>query len=144
MSDPITIPVLQVTQSRLRTEGTMDTTREIYNLILFPFDKFDAGPVNDRIMRDYVYSRCKASSKIEVIGHTDVVGMYDHNQKLSTNRANAVKQGINKQTGGLYNQLDSKGVGEEDPLYTNELPEGRFYNRTVQVTVRTPLSEYED
>lgn len=144
MSDPITIPVLQVTQSRLRTEGTMDTTREIYNLILFPFDKFDAGPVNDRIMRDYVYSRCKASSKIEVIGHTDVVGMYDHNQKLSTNRANAVREGINKQTAGKYNQLDYKGVGEEDPLYTNELPEGRFYNRTVQVTVRTPLSEYEE
>lgn len=142
-SDPITIPVLQVTQSRLRTEGTLDTTREIYNLILFPFDRYDAGPVNERIMRDYVYSRCKPTSKIEVIGHTDVVGMYDHNMKLSGNRANSVKQGINKETSGKYNQLDSRGVGEEDPLYTNQLPEGRFYNRTVQVTIRTPLSEYE-
>ncbi|GAB1371515.1 hypothetical protein MASR1M45_15770 [Candidatus Kapaibacterium sp.] len=142
-SDPINIPILQVTQSRLRTEGTMDTTREIYNLILFPFDKYDAGPVNERIMRDYVYSRCKPSSKIEVIGHTDIVGMYDHNMKLSTNRSNSVKNGINKETSGKYNQLNSKGVGEEDPLYTNDFPEGRFYNRTVQVIVRTPLSEYE-
>ena len=143
MSDPVNIPVLQVTQSRLRTEGTMDTTREIYNLILFPFDRFDPGERNERIMRDYVYSRCRPSSKIEVIGHTDIVGMYDHNMKLSNNRANSVKQGINKETKSTYNQLNSKGVGEEDPLYTNELPEGRFYNRTVQVIVRTPLSEYE-
>ncbi|MFA7627307.1 MAG: OmpA family protein, partial [Candidatus Kapaibacterium sp.] len=143
-SDPVEIPVMQVTQSRLRTEGTMDTTREIYNLILFPFNRFDAGPLNERIMRDYVYSRCRPTSKIEVIGHTDVVGMYDHNMKLSKNRANAVRQGINKETGGNYNQLIDKGVGEEDPLYTNDLPEGRFYNRTVQVTVRTPLSEYEE
>jgi outer membrane protein OmpA-like peptidoglycan-associated protein len=143
-SDPIDIPVLQVTQSRLRTEGTMDTTREIYNLILFPFDRYDAGPLNERIMRDYVYSRCKPSSKIEVIGHTDIVGMYDHNMKLSNNRSNEVKKGIDKQTGSKYNSLNQKGVGEEDPLYTNDLPEGRFYNRTVQVIVRTPLSEYED
>lgn len=143
-SDPVDIPVMQVTQSRLRTEGTMDTTREIYNLILFPFNRFDAGPLNERIMRDYVYSRCRPSSKIEVIGHTDVVGMYDHNMKLSNNRAGEVKKGIDKQTGSKYNQLNSKGVGEEDPLYTNELPEGRFYNRTVQVIVRTPLSEYEE
>jgi outer membrane protein OmpA-like peptidoglycan-associated protein/Tol biopolymer transport system component len=143
-SDPINIPVLQVTQSRLKVEGTVDTTREIYNLILFPFDRFDAGPINERIMKDYVYSRCRPSSKIEVIGHTDVVGMYDHNMKLSGKRAFAVRDGINKVTGGKYNQLVDKGVGEEDPLYTNELPEGRFYNRTVQVTVRTPLSEYEE
>ncbi len=144
MSDPIDIPVLQVTQSRLKVEGTVDTTREIYNLILFPFDRHDAGPVNERIMRDYVYSRCRPSSKIEVIGHTDIVGMYDHNMKLSTRRSASVKDGINKVTGGKYNELNSKGVGEEDPLYTNDLPEGRFYNRTVQVIVRTPLSEYED
>ncbi|MBX3042800.1 MAG: PD40 domain-containing protein [Candidatus Kapabacteria bacterium] len=143
-SDEVDIPVLQVTQSRLRTEGTMDTTREIYNLILFPFDSDNAGPLNERIMRDYVYSRCRPTSKIEVIGHTDVVGMYDHNMKLSTRRANSVQNGINKETKSTYNQLNSKGVGEEDPLYTNDLPEGRFYNRTVQVIVRTPLSEYED
>ncbi|PKL84554.1 MAG: hypothetical protein CVV22_12495 [Ignavibacteriae bacterium HGW-Ignavibacteriae-1] len=142
-SDPVTIPVMQVSSTRMVTEGTIDTTRETYNLILFPFDSDNAGPINSRIMQEYVYERCRPSSVIDVIGHTDVVGMYDHNKKLSERRSETVRQGINKQTGGKYNTLTSNGVGEEDPLYSNDLPEGRFYNRTVQVIVRTPLTEYE-
>lgn len=142
-SDPVTIPVMQVSSTRMVTEGTIDTTRETYNLILFPFDSDNAGPINSRIMEEYVYERCRTSSVIEVIGHTDIVGMYDHNKKLSGRRSDFVKQGINKQTGGKYSSLSSNGVGEEDPLYSNDLPEGRFYNRTVQVIVRTPLTEYE-
>jgi len=49
-----------------------------------------------------------------------------------------------KKTTKNYGQLDSKGVGEDEALYTNDLPEGRFYNRTVQVVIRTPLSEFEN
>lgn len=143
MSDPVTIPVMQISSTRMITEGTVDTTRETYNLILFPFDQSDAGPINNRIMNEYVYERCRPTSVIEVIGHTDIVGMYDHNKRLSERRSATVREGINKRTGGKYSSLSSKGVGEEDPLYTNDLPEGRFYNRTVQVIVRTPLSEYE-
>jgi hypothetical protein len=30
-------------------------------------------------------------------------------------------------------------VGETMPLYDNELPEGRFYSRTVNVIVETPV-----
>ncbi|HOK14686.1 MAG TPA: OmpA family protein, partial [Candidatus Kapabacteria bacterium] len=116
---------------------------ERYNLILFPFNSAEAGETNNRIMREYVYDRVKPTSVAEVIGHTDVVGLFDHNQKLSERRAETVRQGIIKATGGRFASLSSKGVGEDDPLYTNDLPEGRFYNRTVQVVIRTPVSEYE-
>lgn len=138
-SDPISIPVLQISTDKMRIESTADSTREIYNLILFPFDKSDAGAINERIMNDYVYGRVFPTSAVEVVGHTDVVGMYDHNKKLSDRRSEYVKSGINKKSGGKYGSLTSRGVGEEDPLYTNDLPEGRFYNRTVQVLVKTPL-----
>ena len=75
-------------------------------------------PINERILNDYVYQRVYPSSYVEVTGHTDVVGMYDHNKKLSENRSKTVRDGINKKSSGKYGSLNSKGVGEEDPLYT--------------------------
>ena len=138
-SDPITIPVMQVTTEKKRVERIKDTTIERYSLILFPFDRSDAGPLNERIMRDYVYNRCKPNSLVEVIGHTDVVGLYEHNQKLSERRSNTVYKDIKKYTKGKVGKLTVYGVGEDEPLYDNSLPEGRFYNRTVQVIIRTPI-----
>lgn len=142
-SDPITIPVMQVTTTEKMVEKLNDITVERYSLILFPFDRSDAGPLNERIMNDYVYDRAKPKSVIEVIGHTDVVGLYEHNQKLSERRANTVFNGIQRKTGGKVGSINKRGVGEEEPLYTNDLPEGRFYNRTVQVIIKTPI-EIED
>jgi len=142
-SDPITIPVMQVTTEEKKVSVDGDSTQERYNLILFPFDRSDAGPINLRIMRDYVYDRVLPESKVEVIGHTDVVGLYDHNQKLSERRSNAVYNELNKATKGNYNTLLKRGVGEDEPLYDNALPEGRFYNRTVQVLIRTPVSAWD-
>jgi outer membrane protein OmpA-like peptidoglycan-associated protein len=138
-SDPINIPVMQVTTTKKRVQRIKDTTIERYSLILFPFDRSDAGPLNERIMRDYVYDRCKPNSLIEVIGHTDVVGLYEHNQKLSVRRSNTVYKGIMRKTKGKFAKIIKRGVGEDEPLYDNSLPEGRFYNRTVQVIIRTPI-----
>ncbi|OGU56456.1 MAG: hypothetical protein A2X64_03330 [Ignavibacteria bacterium GWF2_33_9] len=143
VSDPHVIPVMQVTSEKKKVQIGGDSTWERYNLILFPFDKFDAGPINERIMRDYVYERVKPTSYCEVVGHTDVVGMYEHNQRLSDKRATTVRNGINTATRSQYGVLFVRGVGEDEPLYTNDLPEGRFYNRTVQVIIKTPVSEYE-
>lgn len=140
-SDPVTIPVKQVSTLKKKLEKQKDSTIERYSLILFPFDKDVAGPINEKIMKDYVYDRCMPSSIIEVIGHTDVVGLYDHNQKLSDRRSNTVFNGIMKQSGGKVGKIGKRGVGEDEPLYDNTLPEGRFYNRTVQVIIRTPIDE---
>ncbi|MEI6089253.1 MAG: hypothetical protein WCR42_02265 [bacterium] len=32
-----------------------------------------------------------------------------------------------------------QGVGEDTLLYNNDVPEGRFYCRTVQIVVKTPI-----
>ncbi len=92
-------------------------------------------------MKEYVYPRCFPQSEIEVDGHTDIVGMFDHNAKLSGNRSKTVETGVKNFTKGQYQSLMSKGLGEEEPLFTNELPEGRFYNRTVQIRIASPVTE---
>jgi len=146
-SEPIEIPIrLAMTEDREIASGThegdaVEYTDEKYSLILFKFNSYDPGKLNDRIMSDYVYNRIQKSTKMQIIGHTDVIGLDKTNLKLSKNRANSVVKAINRKTKKKYESLDSKGVGEEDPLYTNDLPEGRFYNRTVQVLIQTPLND---
>jgi outer membrane protein OmpA-like peptidoglycan-associated protein len=142
-SPQIQIPVMQAKVKDRIVNKAADSTDEKYSLILFPFDSPNAGPINERIMNDYVYNRIFPTSNVQVIGHTDVVGLYEHNMKLSTRRSTTVFNGIQKQTKGKYSGLTTRGVGEDEPLYENLLPEGRFYNRTVQVLIKTPLSEFE-
>ncbi len=141
ISDPISIKVRIEKLSGFKTNRDSAWTREKYNLILFPFDRFDAGPFNERILKEFVYPRCKFDSRISVDGHTDVVGMFEYNQKLSGKRAETVKGGINSFTGGKFATLDSKGDGEENALFQNDLPEGRMYNRTVQINIATPIKD---
>ena len=138
-SDPIDIPVLQVsTQERLIAIGE-EKTREEYSLILFPFGSAEAGPVNERVMRDYVYGRVFPTSDIAVTGLTDIIGLHTTNMRLSENRANTVRNGIQRHSGGRFKSMTVKGVGPDAPLYPNELPEGRFYNRTVHVLIESTI-----
>ena len=141
-SDIITIPVKRTSTKGLTTVREDDKTLEKYNLILFPFDRADAGPMNERILKEYVYPRLKGNSTIFVEGKTDVVGMYDHNKRLSERRSGTVQTGIGKNA-KQYGTLSSRGTGEDEPLFTNDLPEGRFFNRTVQVRIETPLTDVE-
>jgi OOP family OmpA-OmpF porin len=140
-SDPVSIPVKFVSSRDRSIVRGDNKTLEKYNLILFPFDRYDAGPMNERILKEYVFGRVKDNSIIKVDGHTDVVGMFDHNKRLSENRAKTVRTAVERATGGKFAALEARGTGEEEPLYTNDLPEGRFFNRTVQVEIQTPITE---
>jgi outer membrane protein OmpA-like peptidoglycan-associated protein len=141
-SDTVTVPVKRVSSKMMGTERGAEKTLEKYNLILFKFDSPEAGELNERIMSTWVFPRVKKSSDIRIEGHTDVVGLDTRNKKLSEDRARTAENFIKKRTSS-FNSLNSRGTGEEEPLYSNELPEGRFFNRTVQVIIETPLADAE-
>ena len=98
------------------------------------------GIWNHKILDTYVYGRIQPNSDVTVNGYTDILGTDDYNERLSTNRANAVKGDIGGHIKGQDKSLVAHGYGKSQPLYTNELPEGRYYNRTVQVLVETPIN----
>ena len=129
---------------RQKRDHIADKTLERYNLIMFPFDKSDVGPMNGRILKEYVLPRLFATSDAMVIGHTDVIGSDEYNLKLSGARGAKAKEELASLAQTKYKSLDSKGVGETEPLFDNSLPEGRFYNRTVQVIIETPVAEVEN
>jgi OmpA-OmpF porin, OOP family len=69
---------------------------------------------------------------IEVAGHTDAVGSEEYNQRLSEQRAQAVKDYL-VERGVAADRISVVGYGESQPRSTNDTIEGRRLNRRVEV-----------
>jgi outer membrane protein OmpA-like peptidoglycan-associated protein len=72
--------------------------------------------------------------KVEISGHTDNVGLYEHNMILSKNRAASVVQALTDR-GISASRLTVAGYGPDRPIATNETPEGRTQNRRVEFKI---------
>ncbi len=71
---------------------------------------------------------------IEVGGYTDNVGGDDMNQKLSENRADAVRDYL-VQEGVTTNSVTARGFGNTLPVASNDSSSGRQQNRRVELLV---------
>ena len=101
----------------------------------FDFDKYDLtdtaiGRLNDNI----VVLMANPAIKVEISGHTDFMGTERYNDKLSQNRAKAVKDYL-VQNGIEAERLTIKALGETQPLSTNDTEEGRAQNRRAELAV---------
>lgn len=74
------------------------------------------------------------SLNIQVGGYTDNVGGDDMNQKLSENRAGAVRDYLVQQGVGT-NSVSAMGFGNTLPVATNDTSTGRQENRRVELVV---------
>lgn len=74
------------------------------------------------------------SLKVEISGHTDNVGKDTDNQKLSLERAEAVKKFLIT-LGCDSKKLVTVGYGKNKPIAPNTTPEGRQQNRRVEFRV---------
>ncbi|WP_275951538.1 OmpA family protein [Granulicella sp. dw_53] len=72
--------------------------------------------------------------KLQVEGYTDSVGGDDYNQKLSENRASAVRDFLVSQ-GVQMNNISAAGYGKNNPVADNGSATGRAQNRRVQLVV---------
>lgn len=99
--------------------------------ILFDFDskriKKVFGPVLNNVVQ---IMQANPKLQITVEGHTDSTGSAAYNQKLSEERASAVKQTL-IQEGVDAARLQDKGFGEGKPVASNATREGRAHNRRV-------------
>lgn len=74
-------------------------------------------------------------SKIIIEGHTDSVGGIQLNQKLSLDRANAVRDYFLANFNYQPDAIEAIGFGYEKPLATNKTAQGRAQNRRVDIFV---------
>ena len=71
---------------------------------------------------------------IEISGHTDNTGSDEINNKLSLERANAVRENLLK--GGIDQaRIKTKGYGKSKPKADNATEEGRQINRRVEIEI---------
>jgi outer membrane protein OmpA-like peptidoglycan-associated protein len=112
-------------------EGLILTT----NKILFDFGK--------SIIRSESYYQLEKVAKlmkynpnmmIELSAHTDAIGKYSDNLKLSDDRANASRQYLLSK-GIDASRIIAKGYGETTPVATNKTDEGRQLNRRVEFRI---------
>lgn len=102
--------------------------------ILFDFNKSDikdeSRPALDEIAK---FLEADSERKLHVVGHTDAVGGFDFNLKLSKARANAVVSELVERYGIAAGRLKGNGVGMLAPIATNGTEEGRAKNRRVEL-----------
>ncbi len=112
---------------------------EKYALILFDFDRADIQDRN-RAVLDRIIARINEipTAKVSITGHSDTIGKEAYNIDLSKRRAKAAFEMIVAGGGINSGNIAYEGAGPHNPLFDNELPEGRALNRTVTVTL-----EYE-
>lgn len=72
--------------------------------------------------------------KIQVSGYTDSQGDAANNKTLSLNRAMAVKARLMAQEISP-DRIATAGYGAENPIASNDTPEGRAQNRRIEVTI---------
>ena len=104
--------------------------------ILFDVDKYNVRPEAERALASLATVLKETDVKaFEVDGHTDSDGEDKHNQILSENRANAVKNFLASQ--GITAEITIKGYGKTRPIASNDTPEGKQKNRRVEILIPT-------
>jgi outer membrane protein OmpA-like peptidoglycan-associated protein len=73
-------------------------------------------------------------SDILIVGHTDQVGPSSYNQSLSQRRASAAADYLIVQGVGR-DRVNTRGMGETEPIAGNDTERGRELNRRVEVAI---------
>jgi len=103
--------------------------------VLFGYDRSDLNTSAETNLTKLVNVLQKyPDTNIEVIGHTDSKGTDDYNQGLSQRRASSVASYLRTQ-GISSSRLGTKGMGEADPVASNDTEEGRTQNRRVEFVI---------
>lgn len=74
-------------------------------------------------------------TRVRIVGHTDSSGDAQANQTLSLRRAEAVRDQLVATFGLDPARFEVIGMGEAEPLVSNDTPEGRRANRRVELSL---------
>lgn len=108
--------------------------------ITFAFDSSQIKPeFNSTLDQIAQVLNSYPSTLVDVVGHTDSQGTDAYNMKLSQARAQAVASRLTSQ-GVASERLAVAGMGERQPVTTNETEAGRAQNRRVEVKI-VPLTK---
>ena len=107
---------------------------------LFDFNKSDVRSDATAVIDRSAVLLKRSKKPIVVEGYTDNVGTLEYNQQLSEARATAVGFALVAR-GIAMNRVRTKGNAYNDPVASNDTPEGRALNRRTEIVVRGETME---
>lgn len=122
----------------IKSQNQFEVSR--LSLIVFDFDRADINSANRAMMERFVKEAISPNSTITITGSTDRLGEMQYNQTLSQLRADAGKNLLLELNPSARIET-SRGIGSSVLKYDNDLPEGRYYCRTVSIMVQTPMKK---
>jgi outer membrane protein OmpA-like peptidoglycan-associated protein len=114
-----------------------ETGRVVVSGIYFDTDKAELKPASEPALAEIVKMlKTDAALKVYVVGHTDNVGLFAHNVKLSQDRAASVVNELVTKHGIAGSRLTPFGSGPTAPIASNKNEEGRAKNRRVELVAQ--------
>jgi outer membrane protein OmpA-like peptidoglycan-associated protein len=132
---PAPAPKTEVTQEQIKLKEKVEF--ETDSAVL----KDSSKPLLDEVVQ--VMKDHPEIEHVRVAGHTDSNGTREHNQKLSTERAEAVKKYL-VDHGVAADRLAAKGYGQDRPIADNKTEDGRAENRRVEIHILRRKGEAKD
>jgi outer membrane protein OmpA-like peptidoglycan-associated protein len=102
--------------------------------IFFDTGKSEIKPESDAAISEIAkLLKNSKALKLYVVGHTDNVGSFDSNMKLSKSRADAVVKTLSGKHGIAAARLKPYGVASLSPVTSNDTEDGKAKNRRVEL-----------
>jgi outer membrane protein OmpA-like peptidoglycan-associated protein len=121
----------QVLQTKDTARGLVATMPDV----LFDFGKYTLKPeARERLAKVAGIILSYPDLRLQIEGHTDNIGSDSYNQRLSEQRAAAVRDYLVSQ-GVPLNNVFAVGFGKGNPVASNSTPQGRQLNRRVDVVM---------
>lgn len=118
--------------------NTQETARGlVVNMsdVLFDFNKYTLKPeAREKLAKVSGILLSYPDLKLQIEGYTDNIGSDEYNQKLSEERADAVRDYLTSQSVAAAN-ITASGYGKSSPIADNSSASGRAQNRRVQLVV---------
>lgn len=103
--------------------------------ILFPTGKWTINQGAQAELKQFAQSlQQNPLTDVSILGYTDNTGSMAANEKVSTNRADAVKTFLYN-NGVANNRMEAKGLPMQDYVASNETAAGRAQNRRVEIYI---------
>ncbi len=104
--------------------------------IYFDFNSAVIKPTSYPVLDDAAkVLKAKPKMRVEISGHTDSIGSDSYNQKLSYQRANAVRDYLLRYHSVDPSRLITVGYGETQPIADNRTKTGRDLNRRIEFKI---------
>lgn len=127
-------------QKRIEVPIVIDSPKQIEEKfeitnINFEYNKFEIPDSSAIDIRELaIYLNKNKDYRLHLLGYTDNIGTQEYNQKLSEQRAKAVKK-LLVENGVHEDRINYIGNNYDNPLASNETEHGRSRNRRVEIVV---------